>query len=112
MSEDVDWEAYVRGTASRYVTRYLAYAETHDQPTVADYSALEAEQPTILAAMERAYQDGQWEQVRLFMGALDGSGTYLRTRGYWGELRAGLEWAVCAAEAEGGKKDTLMYSIV
>lgn len=110
MSEDVDWGAYVRGTRSKYVTRYLAYAEAHDQPTAVGYNALEAEQPNVLVAMDRAYQEGQWDQVRRFGWALcrpvDG---FLRTRGYWAELRERLDQAIRAAETEGNKEDTASF---
>jgi tetratricopeptide (TPR) repeat protein len=84
---------------------YLAYAEVHDQPTAADYDALEAERPNLLAAMDRAYREEQWAQVRRFAWALckpyEGM---LYMRGYWAELRARLEQAVRAAESEGHQR--------
>jgi hypothetical protein len=51
MSEDTDWGTYVHSTHNRYVMHYLVYAEDHNQPTAADYNALEAEHSTILSAM-------------------------------------------------------------
>ena len=102
------------GSAARaaHTAHYLAYAEAHDQPTAADYDALEAERPNLLAAMDRAYREQQWEQVRRFAGALvprEGPG-FLMTRGYWGELRARLEQAVRAAEAEGHQRDAAAFA--
>ena len=101
------------GPAARaaHTAHYLAYAEAHDQPTAADYDALEAERPNLLAAMDRAYREQQWEQVRRFAGALcDPVSGYLGVRGYWGELRARLEQAVRAAEAEGHRRDTAAFA--
>jgi len=93
-----------------HTAHYLAYAEAHDQPTAADYDALEAERPNLLAAMDRAYREEQWAQVRRFAWALcRPSSGYLGVRGYWGELRARLEQAVRAAEAEGNKRDTAAF---
>ncbi|MCP4534738.1 MAG: hypothetical protein GY831_26400, partial [Delftia sp.] len=89
-------------TQAAHTAHYLAYAESHDQPTAADYDRLQAEHHNILAAMDRAYRQERWAQVRSFAWALcrpvDG---YLGVRGYWGELRARLEQAIRAAEAEG-----------
>jgi len=94
-----------------HTAHYLAYAEAHDQPTAADYDALEAEQPNVLTAMDRAYREEQWEQVRRFAWALCiPSSGYLGVRGYWGELRARLEQAVRAAEAEGHRHDAASFA--
>ncbi|MGA9351816.1 MAG: tetratricopeptide repeat protein, partial [Anaerolineae bacterium] len=94
-----------------HTAHYLAYAEAHDQPTAADYDALEAERPNVLAAMDRAYREQQWAQVRRFAWALcrPYSG-YLGVRGYWGELRTRLEQAVRAAEVEGHQRDAAAFS--
>ncbi len=95
------------GPAARaaHTAHYLAYAWAHRQPTAADYDALEAERPHLLAAMDRAYREEQWTQVRRFAWALGAAGGYLYVRGYWDELRARLEQAVHAAEAEGHRRD-------
>ena len=110
MSADVDWGDYVRGTANRYVTRYLDYAEAHPQPTAADYDALEDEQPTVLVAMDRAYRDERWEQVLRFATAfchpING---YLGVRGYWSELCTRLEQAIRAAEASNDQYNLAVF---
>ena len=91
-----------------HTAHYLAYAEAHEQPTAAGYDALEAEQPNILAAMERTYRDEGWAQVRRFMWALD---NYLDVRGYWSQYRTRLEQAVRAAEAEGHQRDAAAFTV-
>ncbi len=100
-------EAAIR---TRLTAHYLAYARAHRQPTAADYNALQAEHLNILAAMDRAYREKRWAQVRRFAWALckPVSG-YLGVRGYWGELRARLEQAVRAARAEGDKRETAAF---
>jgi tetratricopeptide (TPR) repeat protein len=101
------------GPAARaaHIAHYLAYAEAHKQPTAADYDALEAERPDILAAMDRAYQEKQWAQVRRFAWALcNPVSGYLGVRGYWGELRTRLEQAIRAADAEGYRRDAAAFS--
>jgi len=101
-------------TRAAHTARYLAYAEAHNKPTRADYDALEAELPNILVAMDRAYQEKQWVQVRRFMWALSvtstGSQGYLWVRGYWGELRARLEQAIRASKAEGNKRAAAAFA--
>ena len=61
--------------------------------------------------MDRAYGAEQWAQVRGFAWALcrPASG-YLGVRGYWGELRARLEQALRAAEAEGHQRDAAAFA--
>jgi len=110
MSEGMDWGAYVRGTASRYVTHYLAHAEAHNQPTAADYDALEPELPTILAAMDRAYGEEGWEQVCRFAWALcKPVNGYLGVRGYWGQLRSRLGQALEAVRALGDRQSEATF---
>jgi len=93
-----------------HITHYLAYARAHREATAADYDALEAERPNLLSAMDRAYREERWAQVRRFAQALcDPAGSYLHARGYWGELRARLEQAVRAAEAEGDDRDGVAF---
>ncbi|MBU0493119.1 MAG: tetratricopeptide repeat protein [Chloroflexi bacterium] len=91
---------------ARLLAHYLAYAQAHKQPPAADYDALEAERPNLLAAMDRAYQAEQWATVRRFMWALD---EYLDVRGYWSERRTRLEQAIRAAEAEGHQRDAAAF---
>ena len=97
-----------------HTAHYLAYAWAHRQPTAADYDALEAERLNLLAAMDRAYREEQWTQVRRFMWALSvtsaDSWGYLMVRGYWGEYRFRLEQAIRAAEAEGLQRDAAAFA--
>jgi len=74
---------------------------------------METERWNALAAMERAYQDEQWEMVCRFAYALGAAGGYLYARGYWGELRARLEQAIHAAETKGSDQDnaTFMHNL-
>ena len=98
-------------TRAAHTAHYLAYAEAHDGATAADYDALEAERPNLLYTMDRAYREEQWPQVRGFAWALcDPASGYLSVRGYWGELRARLEQAVRAAEAEGHQRDAAAFA--
>jgi tetratricopeptide (TPR) repeat protein len=108
----LDQAAEAPAARAAHTAHYLAYAEAHDQPTAADYDALEAERPNILAAMDRAYREQQWAQVRRFAWALtiDGVRGFLPVRGYWGELRVRLEQAVRAAEAEGHRRDAAAFA--
>ena len=97
-----------------HTAHYLTYAEAHNQPTRADYDALEAELPNILLAMDRAYLEKQWAQVRRFMWALSvtrtGSQGYLWVRGNWYQLRTRLEQAIRAATAEGNKHEAAAFA--
>jgi tetratricopeptide (TPR) repeat protein len=99
-------------TRAAHTVYYLVYAEAHARPTAADYDALEVELPNILAAMDRAYQEEQWERVRRFAWALtiDGVRGFLPVRGYWGEMRVRLEQAIRAAEAEGHRVDATAFA--
>ena len=95
-----------------HTAHYLAYARAHRQPTAADYDAMEAERPNLLAAMDRAYREEQWTQVRSFAWALcTPSSGYLGVRGYWGEQRVRLKQAVRAAEAEGHQRDAAAFAV-
>jgi len=95
MNTDIDWRAYVQGTHSRYVIRYLALAEAHNQRSAADYSVLADEQTTILTAMERAYQEDRWKFVLSFMSALQ---EYLHLQGHWREAAKRVSQTLDAAK--------------
>ena len=98
-------------TAAVHQAHYLAYAEAHKQPTPGDYDALEAEQLNVLAAMDRAYDQGDWGAVRRFAWALcrPVSG-YLGVRGYWAELQTRLEQAIHAAESSNNRYDLAAFT--
>jgi tetratricopeptide (TPR) repeat protein len=82
-----------------YRNYYLAYAEAHSRLSPEDFAALDDELPHILAAMSRAYREEQWEQVIVFVGALDNpQAPYLNRRGYYSELRTCLQQGIHAAE--------------
>ncbi len=96
---------------TRLTDYYLAYAETHARPIAADYDALESELPNLLAAMDRAYQDKQWVQVRRFAHALcDPKSGVLGVRGHRSELRARLDQAIVAARVEGHQRDVAVFT--
>jgi hypothetical protein len=82
------------GVQTRFVAHFLAYAQAHAQPTPEDFNVLEAEHANLLAAMDRAYESGDWEVVTRLMWGLD---DYLLVRGYWSECRRCLEQAIEAA---------------
>jgi len=105
-------EAERAATRSRLTAHYLAYARSHEGATAADYDALRAEHDNILDAMDWAYEDEGWAQVRGFAWALtiDGVHGFLPVRGHWGELRARLEQAIRAAEAEGHRRDAAAFA--
>lgn len=93
-------------TRAAHAVHYLGYARSHSRPTAADYDALEAERPHVLASLDYARENGDWEQVRSFAQALcQPSDGYLAARGYWGELRTRLEQALEAARTLGHRHD-------
>lgn len=107
MSVDTNyWRNHRKATNARYIQRYLLRAENYNQPTATNYEVLNSERINLLAAMEQAYQTKQWNQVTLFMKYLD---SYLEVRGYWAELRTGLEQATTAANAIGHHVDAATF---
>ena len=99
-------------TRARLTAHYLAYARSHRAPTAAGYDALQAEHANLLDAMDWAYEDEGWAQVRGFAWALtiDGVNGFLPVRGHWNELRARLEQAIRAAEVEGHRRDAAAFA--
>jgi predicted ATPase len=75
---------------------FLGYAEQFGR----DFSALEAEHDNILSGADFAIIAESWEMVERFAWTLD---PYLRTRGYWKNLRTILENFIKAAEMLGDK---------
>jgi len=92
-------DARARGLRERFVAHFLAYAESHAQPTPEDYTALEAELENLLAAMDYAYAAGDWRSVMGLMDALqfDGVAGLLPIRGYWDDSLKRGQQAVEAA---------------
>ena len=92
---------------------YLAYAEAHQQPSASTYDTLAAELPKLLIYLEQAYQTRQWAEVRRLMWALSVTKErelgFLWVRGYWDELRTGLESAIDAARAARDKRETAAF---
>ena len=91
----------------RFVTRFVRYAETHKQPTVANLNALEAEKDNLLGAMDVAYEMEDWVSVSRIMFAI---GEFLFIRGYWDEAIRRNEQAVAAARRRDDVKHVLIHS--
>jgi tetratricopeptide (TPR) repeat protein len=75
----------------RAANLFLAYATMFED----DYNALQAEHENILAGMDWAYAEDEWEMVRSFVWA---TGVYLSTRGYWIEEKVRLKEGTKACE--------------
>ena len=91
----------------RFVSRFVRYAETHEEPTAANLNALEAEKDNLLAAMDVAYEAEDWESVSRIMFVLV---DFLFIRGYWDEAIRRGEQAAAAARRSGDEKDSLLHS--
>ncbi len=85
------------GFKQRFVSHFLAYAESHDQPKPEDYDALEAERENLLCAMDIAFEAQDWRTVIHFMDAILSSGQWLHVRGYWDEAKERGEQTLTAA---------------
>src|SRR5438552_16755946 len=99
MNEDVTrWRAYRASASRRHSDRFLAYAESYAEPIPEHYDALESEQANLRFAIDYAYRDQQWEQIRriTWLLTIDGLHGFLPVRGYWTDLRACLERAIVA----------------
>ncbi|HEV2880720.1 MAG TPA: tetratricopeptide repeat protein [Pyrinomonadaceae bacterium] len=78
----------------RFVTYFQSYAEAHNQPTLEDYDALDAERNNLLAAMDAAFEAEHWMGVMRIHIALM---TFLRVRGHWDEaIQRGKQAAIAA----------------
>ena len=77
---------------------FLGYAQHFAE----NFSALQLEHDKILSAADFANFAEDWEMVLSFAWALH---LYLRTRGYWKDLRTILEHSVKAAKNLGDKSD-------
>jgi tetratricopeptide (TPR) repeat protein len=82
---------------NRFVTYFLTYTESHDQPNPEDYGALEAERENLLGAMDIAFETQDWRTVTRLMDAAFSSGQRLHARGYWDEAKERGEQALTAA---------------
>lgn len=85
---------------TRFYTYFQRYAEAHARPTPEDFDALGAEKDNLLAAMDMASAERNWESVQRLAEVLVSSESMLIVRGYWDEaIRVG-EQALAAARAE------------
>ena len=91
----------------RFVSRFVRYAETHEEPTAADLNALEAEKDNLLGAMDVAYETEDWKSVSGIMFAID---EFLFIRGYWDERIRRGEQAVAVARRSDDVKGVLLHS--
>jgi tetratricopeptide (TPR) repeat protein len=91
----------------RFVSRFVRYAESHKQPTVANLNALEAEKDNLLGAMDVAYETGDWASVSRIMFAI---GEFLLIRGYWDEAIRRGEQALASTRRIGNEKNSLFHS--
>src|SRR5215470_3375737 len=66
----------------RFVAHFLGYAESHNQPRLEDYDALEAERENALGAMDIAFEAQDWLKVIRLIDAMLSSGQWLDVRGY------------------------------
>lgn len=85
-----------------FVAYFLNYAEAHAQPTPEDFDALEAEKDNVLAAMDAAFERGDWLSVMKIAVVL-ANPIYgmLSVRGYWDEaIRRGEQAVVASQTAE------------
>jgi tetratricopeptide (TPR) repeat protein len=95
-----------RAVRAAHARHMLDYALSHSGSAAADYDALEAEHAQLLAGMNYARQERNWELVRRYAEALClPSGGYLSARGYWGELQVRLAEAAEAARALGHRQE-------
>jgi len=91
----------------RFVSYFLAYAESHSQLTPEDFDALEEERENLLAAMDYAYAAEDWQSVMQIRSALE---EFLDVRGYWDEAIRRGEQAVEAARAAGDEWAVAQFS--
>ncbi|HEV7889812.1 MAG TPA: tetratricopeptide repeat protein [Pyrinomonadaceae bacterium] len=91
----------------RFVSRFVRFAEAHEQPTAADLNALEAEKDNLFGAMDVAYETKAWTSVSHIMFAI---GEFLSIRGYWDEMVRRGEQAVAAARRSDNVKRVLLHS--
>jgi tetratricopeptide (TPR) repeat protein len=94
----------------RFVTHFLAYAESHAQKTPEDYDALEAERENLLGAMDIAFETQDWGAVMRFMDAISANSDWLDVRGYWDEVRARGEQALTASRKLQDEKGIARYA--
>jgi hypothetical protein len=99
MSEEPDWQVYVRKTTERHARRYLAFLEEHAAAAREDLVALEIEHDNLLIGMRVAHRAEEWEMLLDYAGIFcrPDSG-YLGVRGHWSELQEMLLLALTAAQ--------------
>jgi tetratricopeptide (TPR) repeat protein len=91
----------------RFVSRFVRYAKTHEQPTAANLNALETEKDNLLGAMDVAFEMGDWTSVSPIMFAID---EFLYIRGYWDEAIRRGEQAVAASRRSNDVEDAMRHS--
>jgi tetratricopeptide (TPR) repeat protein len=72
-----------KGLRERFVAHFLAYAAAHAQPTPEDYVALETEHANLLAAMDQAYEQKEWQVFADIADSIAHVNGYLHVRGHW-----------------------------
>ena len=98
LQQDAQADDYRR----RFVAYFLRHVEAHDQPTPEDFDALEAEKDNLLAALDVAQAQSDWQSVMRLADVLarPASGM-LSVRGYWDEvLRCGAQAGAAAQAAQ------------
>src|SRR5215510_1288077 len=87
------------GFKQRFVTYFLVYAGSYDQPQPEDYDALEAERENLLGAMDIAFEARDWRTVTRLMDAInrDSVTGMLSVRGYWEKAKERGEQALTAS---------------
>jgi tetratricopeptide (TPR) repeat protein len=94
----------------RFVTYFLTYTESHDQPNPKDYDALEAERENLIGVMDIAFEAQDWRTVMRLMDATFSSSQWLYVRGYWDEAKECGEHALTAARNLQVEKDIARYA--
>jgi tetratricopeptide (TPR) repeat protein len=91
----------------RFVSRFVRYAEAHEQPTAANLNALETEKDNLLGAMDVAYATGDWTSGSRIMSTIS---EFLFIRSYWDEMIRRGEQAMVAARQSDNVKNVMLHS--
>src|SRR5205085_5760552 len=95
-------DAHAADYRRRFVAHFLRHAEAHKQPTPEDYDALEAEKDNLLAALDVAQAQSDWQSMMRLANVL-ANPVYgmLSVRGYWDEaVRCGAQAGAAAQAAQ------------
>lgn len=98
--DDVNWRSHVEATRTRYVTRYLDFAQRNTKT----YSKLETELPNLMNAVQQASAQQQYDSIlKMAQWLWSDGGQFLDLQGHFREGTQLLTQAVDAARHLGGK---------